>query len=136
MSTGVVSDRGRGVPQASHRVLRRAADAFGQDEATAGALFHTAVRRYVAGRHRRGRPGQQPGRDAHRARAIRRPPRAGHRHAYVCGILRGAQAVRRTSAGQAAAAAARVHRDRVRNDAVHSAVDFRMKRSAGRPKHP
>lgn len=127
MSAGVVADRGRGLPQAGHRVLRRSADALGQDEAAAGPLFHTAVRRHVADRHRRRRAGQQPGRDAHRARAVRRAPGPGHRHAHVRGVLRGAQAVGRATAGPAAAAAARVHRHRVRVHALHSAVDFRMR---------
>lgn len=55
---GVVADRGRGLPQTGDRVLRRAPDAFGPDEATAGALFYTAVRRHVADGHRCRRAGQ------------------------------------------------------------------------------
>lgn len=128
----MVADCGRGLPQAGDRVLRRAADAVGPDETAAGALFHTAVRRHVADGHRRWRTGQQPGRDAHRGHTVRGPPRIGHRHADVRGVLRGAQVVRRPPAiGQAAAAPARVHRHRFRVHAVHPAADLRMTMRSG-----
>lgn len=131
MTAGLVAYRGRRVSQAGHRVLRRAADAFGQDEAVAGALFDTVVRRHVADRHRRRRRGQQPRRDDQRDRVLGRPPGRGHGHADVRGVLRSAQTVRGTSTSQTTAVTARVHRHRFRVDAVHPADDNRMTTTIG-----
>lgn len=110
--------------QGGHRVLRRAANALGQHETAAGALLHPVVRRHVADRHRRGRPGQPSGRVARRRHRVGGAPGTGHGHANVRGFLRGAQAVGWPPVDETADAAARVHRRRFRDDAVYSAVDF------------
>lgn len=125
-ATGLVTNRGRRVSQAGHRVLRRAPDAFGHDETVAGALFDSVVRRHVTDGHRHRRRGQQSRRDGQRDRVLGGPAGPGHWHVDVRGVLRSAETVRRTLTSQTTAIATSVHRHRFRVHAVHSVDDNRM----------
>lgn len=126
MSTGLVTCRGRCMPQAGHRILRRATDAVGQDETVAGALFDIAFCRHVSDRHRRGHSGQQPRRNQNRGPVLGHPTRVGYWHVDVRGVLRSAQTVRRKSANQTKNISTDIHCHWFRIDAFHSAALVRI----------
>lgn len=112
--------------QAGHRVLRGTANALGQDQTVAGALFDIVVRRYLSDRHWRGHRGQQSRGDQLRGRAVGRTARTGHRHVDVRGVLRSAQTVRRPFKRQTKTTAPPVHRHRFRVHVVHSVGSGRV----------
>lgn len=88
----MVSHCGCRLSQAGHCGLCRIADAFGQDETVAGALFDITIRRHVSNRHWRWRFGQQPQRYSKRAPIFGYSSRTCHGNANVCGVLRSPQA--------------------------------------------